>query len=468
MTPPAGALSVRQGFLLSDPPVGSLADYVALGGTSGLARAQALGPDGTIAEISASGLQGRGGAGFPTGRKWAAVAMAPGAHYVVCNGAEGEPGTFKDRALMRNNPYQALEGLAIAAYAVGARAAYIAVKARFGREVDALYDAMVAMSEADVLGDVPITLVTGPDEYLFGEEKALLEVVEGEAPLPRNLPPYLHGLHAVAPQLGWSAKDGNDDDDSRAESNPTVVNNVETLSTVAHILARGTEWFRGFGTSSSPGTVVTTVVGDVTHPGVFEVELGTPLADVIGMAGGVSAGHAVKAVLSGAANGILTGDDLDLALDRETLAAAGSGLGAAGFIVYDDTACMVEVARLFSRFLWIESCGQCLCCKLGTGEITAGLTRLERGDPQPSEMDSIARWLHRVTDSNRCYLPVQEQRLVGSIIARFPHEFADHLAGRCARPRTLPLPKLVDLADGVATYDRRHELKQPDWTYTDG
>jgi NADH-quinone oxidoreductase subunit F len=444
--------------------VGSLSEYLALGGTAGLLRARELGPEGTIAEVSASGLQGRGGAGFPTGRKWAAVAAAPGDHYVVCNGAEGEPGTFKDRALLRANPYQALEGVAIAAHAVGAKAVYVAVKACFGPEIEALSRAMVEMADADLLGDVPVSLVTGPDEYLFGEEKALLEVVEGEAPLPRNLPPYLHGLHAVAPQLGWSAKIGSEES-PRAESNPTVVNNVETLAAVAHILARGAVWYRGFGTPGSPGTVVATVVGDVACPGVFEVELGTPLGELIDLAGGLPTGRSVKAVLSGAANGVLTGDQLDLPLDREALAAAGSGLGAAGFIVYDDTACMVEVARVFSRFLWIESCGQCLCCKLGTGEVTAALDRLERGASAPVEVESIIRWLARVTDSNRCYLPVQEQRLVGSLLARFSEEFVAHLLAPCPRPRRLPLPKLVDLAGGLASYDHRHELKRPDWTY---
>jgi len=360
MTPPAGLAVASRGFLLPEAPVRSLLEYLAIGGGTGLARARQLGPGGTVAEVLASGLQGRGGAGFPTGRKWGAVAAAPGAHYLVCNGTEGEPGTFKDRALLRANPYQALEGAAIAAYAVGARSVYVAVKARFGPEIDALSRAMVEMSEAALLGDVPFNLVTGPDEYLFGEEKALLEVVEGEAPLPRNLPPYLHGLYAAAPQLGWSAKAGTEES-PRAESNPTVVNNVETLSTVAHILARGAAWFRQFGTAGSPGTVVTTVVGDVVRPGVFEVELGTPLYELIDLAGGLPAGRSVKAVLSGAANGVLTGDQLDLPLDRDAL--AGGGLGAAGFIVYDDTACMVEVARIFSRFLWIESCGQCLCCK---------------------------------------------------------------------------------------------------------
>lgn len=454
----------RRGFLLPATPVETVEEYIALGGGTGLARARQFGPEGTVAEVTASGLQGRGGAGFPTGRKWAAVAAGPAPRYVVANGAEGEPGTFKDRALLRANPYQALEGLNIAAFAIGAEAAYLAVKASFTEEIAALQRAMVEMADAGLLGDVPVTLVAGPDSYLFGEEKALLEVVEGDAPLPRSLPPYLHGLFASAPQLGWSAKD-HPAGRERSESNPTAVNNVETLSAVTHILARGASWFRGFGTPGSPGTVVATVVGDVVRPGVFEMELGAPLGTLLELAGGPLPGRTVKAVLSGAANGVLTAEHLDLPLDRDALGAAGSGLGAAGFIVYDDTACMVAVAHLFSRFLWVESCGQCLSCKLGTGEVTAGLARLEAGNPEPQEVESIVRWLGRVTDSNRCYLPAQEQQLVFSLLERFPDEFASHLAGPCPRPRPLVLPKLVDLRNGVAAYDERQALKRPDWTY---
>ena len=461
---PSISVPQRHGFLLPPAPVEALDDYLGGGGGAGMARALELGPERTIAEVSKARLQGRGGAGFPTGRKWAAVAGAPGPRFVVANGAEGEPGTFKDRALLRANPYQALEGLNIAAFAVGAEAAYLAVKATFTEEIAALERAMREMAEAGLLGEVPVSLVAGPDSYLFGEEKALLEVIEGDAPLPRSLPPYLHGLFATSPQLGWSAKE-RPAGSVESESNPTVVNNVETLSTVTHILARGARWFRRFGRPTSPGTVVATVVGDVVRPGVFEVELGTPLRELLGRAGGPPPGRTVKAVLSGAANGVLTAEHLDLPLEPEALRSAGSGLGAAGFIVYDDTACMVGVAHLFSRFLWVESCGQCLSCKLGTGEVTAALARLEQGAPGAREIESIVRWLTRVTDSNRCYLPVQEQQLIFSLLERFPDEFDAHLAGPCPRPRPLVLPKLVDLRDGVARYDERQALKRPDWTY---
>ena len=273
-------------FLLPPQPVASLDEYFERGGGAGLSRAQDLGPDGTIDELVRAGLRGRGGAGFPTGRKWSSVAGQRGTHhYAVCNAAEGEPGTFKDRALLRANPYQLVEGLMIAGLVVGATEAFIALKASFGREIDRVTAAVAEMQEAGICRDCPVTIVRGPDEYLFGEEKALLEVIEGGAPLPRLLPPHEHGLFATAPQLGWEAKDTEPGHGGRHESNPTLVNNVETLSNVTHILARGAEWFRGMGTRDSPGNVVATVVGDVVAPDVGEVELGTPLRAVIDAVG---------------------------------------------------------------------------------------------------------------------------------------------------------------------------------------
>jgi NADH-quinone oxidoreductase subunit F len=174
----------------------------------------------------------------------------------------------------------------------------------------------------------------------------------------------------------------------------------------------------------------------------------------------------VKAVLSGVANPVLTAEHLDTPLSYEAMQAVGSGLGAAGFIVYDDTACMIEVARQMSRFLYVESCGQCLPCKQGSGEITARLERLEAGAGTPGEVDEIATWLGKVTDGARCYLASEEQLVVTSLLRAFPDEVAEHLAeGRCPRPRPLPLPKLIDLAGGRAVYDERHHLKRPDWTY---
>ncbi len=451
-------------ILLPPEPVTSLDAYRAAGGGAGLERARSLGPDQVIQELTLSRLRGRGGAGFPTGRKWASVRTAPGTtRYVAVNAAEGEPGTFKDRTLLRANPYQLLEGLAIAILAVGAAEAFVAVKGSFRPEIARLEQ---ARSEVEAAGwfDAPVRVVLGPDEYLFGEEKALLEVIEGNAPLPRQLPPYQHGLFATGVQLGWSAHEDEPGAPAR-QSNPTLVGNVETFSNVPHILARGAEWFRGIGTPDSPGTVVCTVVGDVVHAGVDEIELGTPLREAIDrIGGGLPPGRRVKAVFSGISNPVLVADDLDTPLTYEDLP-----LGAAGFIVYDDTTCVVELAYLLSRFLWIESCGQCPPCKLGTQAITEHLFALQEGRGSDVDIETIGARLRNVTDGNRCALPIEEQNIVSSLLTRFPEEFVDHLEGRgCRSPRRLVIPKLVDIVDGVAVYDEHWGLKQPDWTYADG
>ncbi len=456
--------------LLADPPIADVDDYVARGGGAGLTRARSLGPGGTIQEVILSGLRGRGGGGFPTGRKWQSVRDAAdtgGADrtFVVANGAEGEPATFKDRAIIRANPYAVVEGVAIAALAVGAERAFIGIKERFGPECERLATAVDEMRAAGLGGDVPVQVVLGPDAYLFGEETGLLQVIEGDAPLPRIVPPYVEGLFATVPTSGWSAPPGEVATEFAA-SNPTVVNNVETLATVTQVLARGPEWHRRLGTPQSPGVVVATVVGDVVRPGVAEVELGTPLREVIDrVGGGLPPGRTVKAVLSGAANPVITGDQLDVGCSYEGLAAIGSGLGAAGFLVLDDTTSMLEVARVLSRFLYVESCGQCPACKLGCGAVTDGLDRLAAGAATPEDVEAIAYRLQTVTDGNRCYLPVQEQRVVGSILTAFLAEVDDAIDGRLVPERGFVLPKLVDLAGGVATYDERQALKQPDWTY---
>jgi NADH:ubiquinone oxidoreductase subunit F (NADH-binding) len=455
-------------FLLPLAPVQSLTEYLA-GGDTRLAidRARELGPAATIAEVGRSGLRGRGGGGFPTGRKWEGIAaQTAGRRYLVCNGAEGEPGTFKDRALMRANPYQLVEGVVIAAFAIGAADAFICLKASFSREIDRVTRAVQEFQAAGVCGDCKITIVAGPDEYLFGEEKAMLEVIEGNEPLPRWLPPYIHGLFATAPQLGWQSHE-RPTGQITGGSNPTLVNNVETLCNVPHILANGGDWFRTMGTAESPGTIVTTVVGDVVAPDVGEVELGTPLRAVIDAVGsGVAPGRTVKAVFSGVANAVVTADDLDVPVSYEGFGSIGSGMGSAGFVVYDDTTCMVDAAYRLSRFLSVESCGQCPPCKLGSSAITEHLERLETGIGDDGDITAIGGWLERVTDGNRCYLAVEEQVMVSSILRAFPEEFAEHIElGRCPRPRRLPIPKLVDLAGGRAVYDEAFWRKRPDWTY---
>lgn len=457
-------------FLLPTKPIASLDAYRASDtGGSGVLCAHELGPTATIDVVARSGLRGRGGGGFPTGQKWAGVAAQTGGRrYLVCNGAEGEPGTFKDRALLRANPYQLVEGVAIAGFAIGATEAFICLKASFRREIDAVTRAVQEFQTAGICADCKITIVAGPDEYLFGEEKAMLEVIEGNEPLPRWLPPYLHGLFATAPQLGWQSHDNaTDSTRSGAGSNPTLVNNVETLSNIPHIVARGADWFRSMGTDESPGTIVTTVVGDVLAPDVGEVEMGTSLRVVIDAVGsGQAAGRSVKAVFPGVANAVVTAADLDVAVSYEGFQAIGSGLGSAGFIVHDDTTCMVDAAYRFSRFLSIESCGQCPPCKLGSSAITEHLERIETGVGNQGDLDAITGWLGHVTDGSRCYLAAEEQIVVTSIMRAFPDEFAEHVElGRCPRPRRLPIPKLIELADGRAVYDESFWRKKPDWTY---
>ena len=281
-----------------------------------------LGPEETIAELERAGLRGRGGAGFPIATKWRSVRRAAGRHrYAVCNGAEGEPGTFKDRAILRANPYQVVEGLAIAALGARRTRGVHRVEGELRPERERVMAAVTEMEQAGLVGDLSIGIVAGPEEYLFGEEKALLEVIEGNDPLPRWLPPYVHGLFATAPQLGWQAHEPEAGHSRGHESNPTSVNNVETLANVAHVLAKGADWYRSFGTSESPGTVVCTVVGDAERAGVVEVECGTPLREVLTMFGAPRPGRAIRAVLPGVTNAVLTEAQLDTPLAFETFAA---------------------------------------------------------------------------------------------------------------------------------------------------
>ena len=454
-------------FLLEEEPVVSLDAYLERGGGQGLARARQLGPEATIEEISRSGLRGRGGAGFPTGTKWASTRAGAGRHrYAVCNAAEGEPATFKDRALMRSNAYQCVEGLAIAALAIDAREAFIGVKAKFGAERAALELAVTEMDQAGLLEGLTVTIAAGPDEYLFGEEKALLEVIEGHDPLPRFLPPFQHGLFATAPQLGWESHAAEPGHAGAHEANPTLVNNLETLCNVPTILSRGADWFRRLGTPESPGTIVCTVVGDIAEAGVFEMEMGSPLSELLEAAGGPLPGRAFKAAFSGVANPVIESGNFSTPLSYEAMSRIGSGLGAGGFAVYDDSACMLAVAAVLSRFLYVESCGQCPACKLGSEEITQLLERVHAGGGSEDDVDMLGRRLRTVTDANRCYLGTQEQLVVSSVLQAFPDEVAAHLEGPCPFPgRRFMVPKLDDIVDGTAVYDERQQRKRPDWTY---
>ena len=417
--------------------------YVAAGGTRGLERALSMTPEAVIEEVDASGLRGRGGAGFATGAKWRAIRNdGTGTRFAVANGAEGEPATFKDRWVMRRNPYAIVEGLAIASYAVGAAKAYIGVKEAYRAEADALAGAVEAFVSTGLLDGFPIDIVLGPDLYLFGEETGLLEVVEGRPPLPRILRPFMQGLFSDATQ-----------------ENPTLVNNVETLANVPTILRDGAETWRATGTESSPGTMVFTLAGDVEREGVFELPLGTPLRELIDLhGGGVRDGRAVKVVIPGASSAVLPPEVLDTPMDFTSLAEVGSGLGSAGFFVLDETACIVETAWLYSRFLSAESCGQCPPCKLNSSYVTERLGRLHAGRSDVDGLDTIIERAATSTDGQRCALPTGESLIVQSLMQQFRDEFVEHVGRACPFPRRIVFPKIVDLDErsGRFVYDEAY------------
>jgi NADH-quinone oxidoreductase subunit F len=437
---------------LLDKAPRSFDDYASGGGGRGLEIALGAGPEAVIDEVAKSGLRGRGGAGFPTGEKWRSIrSTGTGTRFAVCNGAEGEPATFKDRTLFRTNPYQVLEGLAIAAYAVGAERAYVGLKESFAEEFQAVDRALREMREADALGPIAIELVLGPDLYLFGEETGLEEVIEDRPPLPRIARPFMFGLFAAPPN-----------------DNPTLVNNVETLANIPHILAEGSDWLRSSGTDTSPGTMLFTVCGDVRQEGVFELPLGTPLRYLVeDLAGGPPEGRTFKAFFPGSSNTVLAPTELDVPLDFDSMRQVGSGLGSAGFAAFDDSACMVRAAHLYSRFLYVESCGQCPACKFGTGETTRLLAEVESEGGSAQVLESILIRAKGSTDGQKCALPTGESLLIQSLVQVFAHEFSNHIGHVCPLPRELTFHKIIDW-DGATerfVYDQNYEWKQPDWTY---
>ena len=430
------------GYLLPEEAVTNVDAYRAAGGGEGIAHAFRIGPEATLKEVEASRLRGRGGAGFPTGIKWKGVAGADPAQrrFLVCNAAEGEPGTFKDRALLRFNPHQVLEGIAIAAFAIGAEEAYIGIKDKYGREIELLETAATELAEAGMLGEVPIRVVTGPDDYLLGEEKGLLEAIEGRPPFPRWYPPYILGLHTGMPSGVGAASSGWDE-----QTNPTVVNNVETLANVPPILARGADWFRSLGTEDSPGHMLFTISGDVRREAVAELALGTPLAVLVhGIGEGLEAGRRVKAVFPGVSNGPLPDRLLDTPMDFRSMQAVGSGLGSGGMIVYDDTACIVAVAAVLSRFLAIESCGQCPPCKLGTDALADRFFAIDAGEGTAFTLDEMTAWIGRVTDANRCGLGAGERALAAGVFQSYSDEVVAHLGSACWSDRDILVPKMND------------------------
>jgi NADH:ubiquinone oxidoreductase subunit F (NADH-binding) len=437
---------------LLDLAPATLDEYIAAGGLLGLERALDSSPEAVIGEVTRSGLRGRGGGAFPTGTKWETVrTTGSGTRYAVCNAAEGEPATFKDRLLLLRNPYQALEGLLIGAWAVGAKAAVIGLKETFADEAARVGKAIEEMKDVQGLAGVSLEMALGPDHYLLGEETGLLEVIENRPPLPRSARPFMLGLFGSA-----------------SVENPTLVNNAETLANVPPIVANGADWLRSTGTETSPGTMLFTLAGDVRREGVFELPMGTPLRHLVEeLGGGTPEGRTMKAIVPGASNTVIIPQQLDAPLDFDSMQAAGTGLGAGGFAVFDDSACIVKIAYIYSRFLWVESCGQCPPCKFDSGEVTAHLGRLEAGKGD-ADLDVMLIRAQSVTDGQKCALPTGESLLMQSLFQTFGEEFAAHVGRTCPLPRDLILPKIVSLDEGAGrfVYDERYPLKQPDWTYS--
>jgi NADH:ubiquinone oxidoreductase subunit F (NADH-binding) len=463
--------------VLSPEPVDDLADYVEhhRGGV-GLERARHMAPDDVIAEIAASGLRGRGGAGFPTGTKWRTVRDNHSTEVesaVVVNAAEGEPGTFKDRTILLNNPFAVLEGALIAAHAVGADEILVGTKAEFTEVIGRIRQAIDEITAAGWPGDVAIEIVEGPDEYLYGEETALLEVADGRLPFPRVNPPYRRGYTEVVEssadvdsESGLAAHVEMAGPTAATVAPPALVNNVETLANVAKIIDRGADWFRTEGTPKSPGTVVVTVTGASKRAGVGEMMLGSPLADAIAdIGGGLAEGAQIKAVLSGVSNRVLCGDQLDVPLTHDDLAAAGSGLGSAGFILIDEGTSMVAVAAGVARFLAVESCGQCARCKEDGLALSAALERLRDGTSAPDDVGIVNDRLSTIAQGARCTLAAQQQAVVGSIVELFAGEFEDRANSNGTAVDPFPVAELQSLDGDVAHIDERQVTKQPDWSY---
>jgi NADH-quinone oxidoreductase subunit F len=457
--------------VLDPEPVLSLPAYVDSGGGEGLTVARRLSPLEIVDEVEASGLRGRGGGGFPTGRKWRTVAanrsgVVPAT--VVVNAAEGEPGSFKDREILRRNPYRVLEGALIAARAIGGDRVVVALKAGFRHEAGRVRGAATELADAGWVDGVDIEVFEGPSEYLYGEETALLEVLDGRAPFPRLAPPYRHG----ADELGDGTISPADVDMAGATPDtvapPTLVNNTETLANIPGILVHGPDWFRSVGTPQSPGTIVCTITGATVRDAVGEVPLGTPLRTVIDeVGGGPVAGHRLVAAVSGVANPVLPAVKFDTPLSYEAMEAAGSGLGAAGFIVFDDSDDLVAVAAGVSRFLAVESCGQCTPCKQDGREISEILVRLGRNEPEDDDAERLHACLDTVVEGARCYLATQHQRVVGSILELGPDWFAAHDTAALEPVEPALIAPIVDLSSGAVELDHRQATKQPDWSYGD-
>jgi NADH-quinone oxidoreductase subunit F len=399
--------------------------YLANGGYQGLEEAlNNRRPEELIDMVKRSKLRGRGGAGFPAGLKWGFMPKEAVTKYLCVNTDEGEPGTFKDRELIEKDPHQVIEGAIIAAYAVGACHVYVYIRGEFFQGVKSWIKAIADAYQYGYLGQnilnsgysLDMTVHRGAGAYICGEETAMIESLEGRRGEPRLKPPY-------PAQRGYLGQ-------------PTLVHNVETLANVPPIVMRGPEWFAAIGTERSTGPKLFCVSGNVQRPGVYEMPLGTPLREIIdGCAGGVTAGRQIKAVIpGGASTAVLTADQLDVAMDFESLVEAGSSLGTGAIIVIADGTCMVDVARRTAHFFAHESCGRCTPCRVGSQRTLHILDRLVAGHGKPGDVDRLYSLCEGI--GGRTFCPMGDAQVVPlrSMLDRFGDEFQYHMTeGKCVQ-----------------------------------
>jgi NADH-quinone oxidoreductase subunit F len=396
------------------PGLATIEGYRDRGGYRALQRAvRELEPDELLSTLEDSDLRGRGGAGFSMGKKGSFLPHGDMEKYLCCNADESEPGAFKDRELMQKNPHQLIEGCVIASLAVGAAYAFVFIRGEYWEIADILEGAVAEAYTAGYLGTdildsglrVELIVHRGAGAYICGEETALLDALEGKRGNPRLKPPFpaIQGLYG----------------------GPTLINNVETLSNVPHIVNNGADWFKGFGSEQSPGTKVVSVSGCVQRPGNYEVELGIPSREIIyGLAGGPPQGRRVKAWFPGGSSApVLTEAELDLPYTFEAMAEAGSMLGSGSIIVADDTVSIPELALRTARFYHHESCGKCTPCREGTNWTVKMLERVTRGEATPMDLDIVASVQDKIIGHCLCVLGDSMAMPVGSMVAKFRDEF---------------------------------------------
>ena len=409
---------------IDDPELGTLEGYRRLGGYKALEKAfKELEPEDLIFHLEQSGLRGRGGAGFSMGKKGSFLPRGEMAKYLCCNADESEPGTFKDRELMQKNPHQLIEGIAIAAMAVDAEHTFIFIRGEYAEVADILDKAVAEAYGAGLLGEnilgtgtkVEMVVHRGAGAYICGEETALLDSLEGKRGNPRLKPPFpaIQGLY----------------------NGPTLINNVETLSNVPHIVNNGSDWFKSFGTEQSPGTKMVSVSGCVTRPGNYEIELGITGREIVeGLAGGPPDGRKVKAWFPGGSSAPVLGDaELDLPYTFEDMAEAGSMLGSGAIIVADESVSIPHLALRTARFYHHESCGKCTPCREGTNWTTKMLERVVSGEATPMDLDVIVSVQENIIGNCLCVLGDSMAMPVSSMVSRFRSEFEDVIENARAR-----------------------------------